>query len=769
MKARQTLRKTLLPGLLLGALLLAGAGVPAAQAAGVWAVSASGGSGPSQDGGEETETPTPEPTEEPTETTTPEPTDEPTDEPTETTTPEPTDEPTEEPTETATPEPTEEPTEEPALAASASAAQTNSVVFHIADWSTSPGTLNAGSEFDLAMTLENVGSTDSTDVLVTIGSSSTFVNVGSAASLGDVASGGSTSTTLRVGISPDAASGFYNIPVQFAYEDLASGERETDTQNIGVTVVGTSSDDEEEEEELEYAAFVVEDWSAPALQSGSEFDLYVKIRNVGEGDAESVSVTVGSSSTFVNVGGAAELGDIDDEDAEDFTLRVGVTSGLSSGYYNIPLEISYTNEDAPDTRQSETQSIGVYVEGLPTDVGSSTFSVDSWTIQPETLYAGYQFTLNLTLTNIGEATADEVLISIGSDSSFVGTGAAQRLGSIASGASAAASLQVGVGSSVSEGYHTIPIEIGFDNVTESGTDRLTETRTVGIYIYGSGSSSNVDDFLLSNYEATPQTLTPGASFELQLTFVNTSDSRINDFFVRLGESTEIAPLGGSAVFYREELEAGESVTVIYDLLVDGGAQTGIVSLPISLEYEDIYDMVKEQTETVSLAIQEEAHLQIDLFDIVPDEILVGDTFEIPVEAINIGASSINTNTIELVSDDLALTDATEYIGPLDSGSSGTMIASAEALQAGTASVEVRVHYLDDYQQPQTAIETLTFEVQETPATPEPTQTPDQSTEPTSFWGSLWQALLGFLGLRTEQSGGSFPSGGEFPQGEVPAE
>jgi hypothetical protein len=758
MNTRQTLRKIVLPGLLLGVLLLAAAGVPAARAGSY----PSGGSDVLQEGegdsADPTETPTPE--EEP--TATPEASLAATDD----TGDDATDEPTPEPTDEATPDPTEEPTETPEPTEEATVL-TNSVVFHIADWSTSPSTLNAGSEFDLTLTLENVGSTDATDVLVTVGSSSTFINVGSAASVGDVSSGGDVSTTLRVAISSGVASGYYDIPIYLAYEDLASGERESDTQNIGVSVVGTTTDEDDEEEDLEYAAFVIEDWSAPALKSGSEFDLYAVIRNVGEGDAENVNVTVGDSSTFVNLGSVADLGDIDDEDSEDFTLRVGITTGLTSGYYNIPLEISYTNEDAPDTRQSETQSIGVYVEGLPTDVGSSTFSVDSWTIQPETLYAGYQFALNLTLTNIGESTADEVLVAIGSDSSFVGTGSAQRLGSITSGASGAVSLQVGVGSSVSEGYHTIPIEISFDNVTEGGTDRLSETRTVGIYIYGSGSSSNIDDFLLSNYEFTPQTLAPGTNFQLQFTFVNTSDYRVNDFFVRLGESTEIAPLGGSAVFYREEVEAGESVTVIYDLLVDGGAQTGIVSLPISIEYEDIYDTVKEQTETVSLAIQEEAHLRVDLFDIVPDEILVGDEFEIPVEVINIGASSVNTNTIELMSDALDLTDATEYIGPLDSGSSGTMIATATALQAGTATVDVLVHYLDESQKEQTMVSTLTFEVEEVPATPEPTQTPDQSSEPTTFWRSLWQALLGFFGVRTEQSGGSFPSGGEIPEGETP--
>jgi hypothetical protein len=755
MNTRQTLRKIILPGLLLGVLLLAAAGVPAAQAGS----HPSGGSDVSQEGegdsADPTETPEPTATPGASLASTDETGDDATDEPT----PEPTDEATE------TPTPTEQ-TEDVENASEADS--TGNVAFHIDSWNTSPSTLTAGSEFDLQFTLANVDSTGASNVLVSVGSSSTFVNVGSAASIGNLGGGEQATITLRVAVNSGVTSGYYDIPIQIVYENDSSGERESDTQNIGVSVVGTTTDDDEEED-LEYAAFVIEDWSAPSLQSGSEFDLYAVIRNVGEGDAENVNVTVGDSSTFVNLGSIADLGDIGDDDSEDFTLRVGVTSGLTSGYYNIPLEISYTNEDAPDTRQSETQSIGVYVEGLPTDVGSSTFSVDSWNIQPETLYEGYQFALNLTLTNIGEASADEVLVSIGSDSSFIGTGSAQRLGSITSGASAAVSLQVGVGSSVSEGYHTIPIEISFDNVTEQGTDRLSETRTVGIYIYGSGSSSNIDDFLLSNYEFSPQTLAPGMNFQLQFTFVNTGDYRVNDFFVRLGESTEIAPLGGSAVFYREEVEAGESVTVIYDLLVDGSAQTGIVSLPITIEYEDIYDTVKEQTETISLAIQEEAHIQVGLFDTVPDEILVGDEFEIPVEAINIGASSVNTNTIELTSDELALTDATEYIGPLDSGSSGTMIATATALQAGTATVTVLVHYLDEAQKEQTMVETLTFEVEETPATPEPTQMLDQSTGPTTFWGSLWQAFLGFLGLRTEQSGGSFPGSGELPEGEMPTQ
>jgi hypothetical protein len=247
--------------------------------------------------------------------------------------------------------------------------------------------------------------------------------------------------------------------------------------------------------------FTISDWNTDPgdLVDSIQFTLNLTLENIGEADAEEVVVRVGDSTVFTNVGAAAEIGDMDEDDDEDLSLRVGIAPDLSSGYYSIPIVIEYTNDDT-DARGSDTQNVGVYVTGEDTDLGQSTFSIDSWSTTPRTLYGGANFTLNLVITNVGESPAQEVLVTIGASNDFVNTGSTQRLGTIDSGASAAVALQVGADDNLGDGYYSIPVEISFGNDSNNGSNRGSETRAIGVYVVGVGDADLTTKFLLADYE-----------------------------------------------------------------------------------------------------------------------------------------------------------------------------------------------------------------------------------------------------------------------------
>jgi len=499
-------------------------------------------------------------------------------------------------------------------------------------------------------------------------------------------------------------------------------------------------------------AFWIEEWytSPSALERGAEFDLGLTITNVGTSDATDVLVTIGESNNFFNVGATERLSSLKENKTKDVLLRVGIAADLEEGFYSIPVEISGYDVDAK-TRVTETRSISVSVEGLSPDASTSAFSVDSWTIQPEGLYAGAQFDLGITFTNIGTAIAEEVLVTVGSSSDFVELGTSPHFGTIGIGETQSATLRVGVSDNIGDNYYVIPIEIGFNNNTGQGNARLTDTRSIGVYVAGGGTSSEVSEFFLERYGIVPNTVSPGTSFQLQVVLVNRSSSAASQFFARLGQSNMLAPLGGSNVQYLEQVEAGSSVTLTYDMVVDGSAEAGLTTIDLSLEYEDVYGSQQQQTETINLAVVETPHLQIGLFDDVPETVTVGDEFDIPVEVINIGRDLVNLNTIEVVSPGLSITDGTLYVGPLDGGSSGSLVASAEAQSVGSATIEVRVHYLDSFQQQQTITQTLTT-VEVTSPAPVPLDGPAATEqEKPKVFQQVWQAILGLLGLRAEQA------------------
>jgi hypothetical protein len=97
-----------------------------------------------------------------------------------------------------------------------------------------------------------------------------------------------------------------------------------------------------------------------------------------------------------------------------------------------------------------------------------------------------------------------------------------------------------------------------------------------------------------------------------------------------------------------------------------------------------------------------------------------------------------------------------YIGPLDGGTSASLVAKGEALQAADTTIEVRVHYLDAFQREQVYTETLPLTIEAAPIL-EPTDGTNgpggasADEENLTLGQRLIRALLGFLGFGTRNS------------------
>jgi hypothetical protein len=174
-----------------------------------------------------------------------------------------------------------------------------------------------------------------------------------------------------------------------------------------------------------------------------------------------------------------------------------------------------------------------------------------------------------------------------------------------------------------------------------------------------------------------------------------------------------------------------------------------------MSYIDNFNVQHDETAVISLSIETLAVFEVNYFEALSDPIVVGDTFDIPVEVINIGSRSINVNTVEVVNPDdkVRISEGALYIGPLDGGTSASLVAKGEALQAADTTIEVRVHYLDAFQREQVYVQTLPLTIEAAPlvlagdgtngsggtSADAETLTPGQR---------VIRALLGFLGFGT---------------------
>src|SRR5690606_21245757 len=222
-------------------------------------------------------------------------------------------------------------------------------------------------------------------------------------------------------------------------------------------------------------------------------------------------------------------------------------------------------------------------------------------------------------------------------------------------------------------------------------------------------------------------------------------------------------VGSSNVRFVERIEAGQRIDLTYRLAASGSAEDGLVAFNVELTYDDAFGVETTETVNISLAITAVPHFYIGFFEEVPQPVRVGEVIELPIEVINIGENRVNVSTIEVTSDAFAVRNGSIYLGPLDGGTSGTIVPEAEALRPGVAEIVVTVHCLDNVQQPQTLSETITVEVEDTGAGGNSAAREDSSRPARNgsaaaegdgtltFGQRLWRGILGFLGLGTRSA------------------
>jgi len=476
--------------------------------------------------------------------------------------------------------------------------------------------------------------------------------------------------------------------------------------------------------------------------SGQDFSLAVTLKNTGTKHADDIFASVASGGPFVGIGAPAPVGKLDPEFSASFSLQVHAQDGLSSGAYDLPLDFLYRIGESGAFEI--VRSVGIQVSGGSTGApGKPQVVVEKAEVISPPAAVGDRFELQLTLRNVGARRATGVTASLKLNDALSpaeGSGTTQ-VGNLDVNQSATFSLRMVVDQANPSGrvLQTMTLEYG-----DADGGRYTSDETVGVDLGAEGRKR--PQLILAGYSTDPARPSPGESVALTLQVMNVGAGDARRLLVRLGDEAGLrpfAPLGTSNVSFVPEIAANTTITLSRTLLVDGAAVGGAYPIKVSLAYENIVGEAQTEMEIISLLVLARPQMQISLFEPVVEPLVVGEEFEIPVEVVNIGRQTVNVSTVEMVSDDLTLTEASLYLGPLDAGTSGSLAPKATARQAGTAQVAVVIHYLDDFNQEQTVTHTLTFTIEPSSAA---TDKPDEEEAEPSLLEKIWRGILGFFGL-----------------------
>jgi hypothetical protein len=486
---------------------------------------------------------------------------------------------------------------------------------------------------------------------------------------------------------------------------------------------------------------------------GREFVVAIEIYNTGSRAGENTMVTF-PGGTFLPVGETGHiLGQLHINHTAVVTQKMRVPSGLSSGSYNLQVNLGANDYEGNHYDYPET----IAVEVIGVGHGRPQLVIEDAQTDPATLGPGDAFSLTLRLANRGDRTATSVLVGV----------ASAELAVPAGGSNVVAADTVGINRAVTV---TLPLVLG--EVTQAGRLGLDVSLECSDYSGGSYADQQSVGLEVSTaladrpqlivagyramprrsdgpYGASPDPLSPGDTFTLTLEVSNVGGGEAQRLMLTLGGEggsgmAPFAPLQSSNVKFVPRLDAGDTVEVVQQLVVDGSASAGAYSLPLELAYDDARGTRHTDSQLISLLVRRRPHFQIGFYRPV-EMATVGIPFQLPVEVTNIGRALVNVSTLEVTSEQLEISEGSLYMGPLDGGTSGSLEAMAMAQEGGLAEVVVSVHYLDDFDQPQAVTKTLTVEVEEPVVAPMEVEEEPQEQEE-SFWDKVLRFLRGLLGL-----------------------
>ncbi len=469
--------------------------------------------------------------------------------------------------------------------------------------------------------------------------------------------------------------------------------------------------------------------------AGTEFVVTVEIYNNGSRGAENTLVTF-PGGTFVPVGQAGHLvGFMHINATVVVTQTMRAPANLASGTYNLQVNLSANDFEGNHYEYPQTVAVEVVGGGA----GRPQLVVESAWTEPPVLGPGDRFTLTLQVANRGERTATRVVVGPASAEMVVpaeGSNLA-AVDRVAPGRTVTVTLPLVLGTVKQGGRVGLELALSYGD-TSGGT--YSDRQSVGLEV--SSSLADRPQLLVAAVHTDPPVVAPGDFFTLTLDVQNVGGGDAYRLLLTLGgeggkELGPFVPRETGNVLFVPRVPAGETVQVTVPLVVDGSADAKAYGVPALLSYEDARGTARSDVQRISLVVQRRPIFRIDFYRPV-EGATVGMPFPLPVEVINLGKATVNVTIMEVTGEGLEIQNGSLYVGPLDGGTSASLEATAVAQQAGTVEVVVNVHYLDDFNRPQTVSQTLTVEVA---GPPEPVP---QESAPSSEGGGFWEKILRFL-------------------------
>lgn len=422
---------------------------------------------------------------------------------------------------------------------------------------------NAGDVAYASTSAEQTRVTTARDVQVTLESSGPVTVETGTQPAGNVPEGLSTAIGFDVSVADDAEPGEYDLDVTLEYRYT--------------NVVGSGGQyDEKERTVTREVTVVVEEDARFRVVEASGTDLFgtsgpveLTLENVGSAPASDARVTVQSGSGQLTFGGAASaetfLGEWPAGERRTVTLEGQLADGADRRSYPLATTVDYEDPRGDDAT-SETLRAGVSPR---VDTRFSLEDVRS------TLVVGEEGTVSGTITNRGQSTVRNAVVTLSPDSQTVEVVESEyAVGDLDPGESTDVTFDV----EVSEASDGGPRQFSF---VVSYRDRSNERRQSDGIDARVDVGDQRDVFAVSVANATVQA---GGGTELRLEVTNRADQPVTDVSAKLFANAPISATDDEA--FIDRLAPGETKSVVFGVGAAGGALEKVYPVSVDFQYDE---------------------------------------------------------------------------------------------------------------------------------------------------------------------------------------
>lgn len=504
------------------------------------------------------------------------------------------------------------------------------------------------------------------------------------------------------------------------------------------------------------------------IKPGDTVNFSVEVVNQGSRVAQRISVSIDPGGKFIAAGNQATVILPDIGVGGSFTFNISATAASDTPGGAQPVTLTFSYSDFSGQVYSTKGALTVEVETVAV---ASQVTLSRYLVNPNPAIPGQPVTITVLLTNTGNDTAQQVLVTVAADGILLAgpQGNSFPVGDIPAGGSASVDMPLIVSGSAKSGPQSQSISISFlqsgENKNINGSMTLDIAKiTVPAPIMNLDSYSTGFDYLQ-----------PGQRFTLEITLKNIGDAPAGGLSVTFGSvesssadptpgagsstsvtpSNTFAPLGSGGTQFIGTVEAdGEGVTLTQEFIVSGSVDSGVFGLPITLLYTRPDGSSSQTKLSASLVVLVPPQIRITQSAPIPESVNLGDSIVVSLEIANRGRKVVNFTNAVITTENADVLDGAEtYLGPVRNDDSTTLNATVIPSAEGEATITVTLNYTDDLNQPKTIEEVYTIQVNPAPPAIDFGPTPDFSQplpggeEPQiDNRDLLGRLLLGLLGL-----------------------